>query len=95
MQQSKERDNQLGHTSPDLVLLHTDDVPSNYPGTRHLWTMRAQQDGSAAEGGENNTFLEHSIIQGTGTEGVGDFNSNSDCLSLGAASCHQPQRRLP
>ncbi|MDA8583408.1 hypothetical protein N9L68_04225 [bacterium] len=49
--------------------------------------------------GENNAFLEYSIIQGAGTESVGDFNSNcnsgcSDCLSLGTASCHQPQRRL-
>ena len=37
-QQIKELDNQQGPISPDLVLLHTDDVPSNYPGTWHLWS---------------------------------------------------------
>ena len=52
MQQRKELDNQMGHASPDLVLLQTGDVPSNYFGTRHLWTMSAQQDARVAEGGE-------------------------------------------
>ena len=42
-QKMQEYEHQQGFASPDLVLLHTDDVPSNYPGTRYLWTMREEQ----------------------------------------------------